>query len=184
MPGPAAFSSAGSKSLSGRAIVDIPHSLPLREFRLDAGLTLHQLAMDLDVHWDSVWSWEAGSQRPDAGHLRALVQRFNNRIDLAVAVRLFWHENIGDPCPCGCGGEKIFPNNDRAKHLYIKLPCQICGTRSTKEVVAFYKYTRRRCATGSGVANCDRYESIAKWASIGRAVAAAGDTGTKGRQNS
>jgi len=48
------------------------------------------------------------------------------RVGLTEAVKGLWSENVGDPCPCGCGGKKVLPNYEGAQHLYIDRPCAKC----------------------------------------------------------
>jgi len=70
--------------------------------------------------------WDNGSLRPRWRYMPGLAKLL--KIDLTEVVRKFWSEAVGDPCPCDCGGVKVFPNRDGAKHLYIDLPCGQCET--------------------------------------------------------
>jgi hypothetical protein len=90
-----------------------------RELRQAAGYTVVQVATLLGVPEGTVWEWNGGG-RPRWRYMPGLAQLFQK--DLAEAVRLFWCEIVGDRCGC-CGGEKIFPDDPRAIHLYVKRTC-------------------------------------------------------------
>jgi hypothetical protein len=96
-----------------------------RELRQAAGLTVVQVATLLGVPEGTVWEWNGGG-RPRWRYMPGLSQLFQK--DLAEAVRLFWGEIVGDRCRC-CGGEKIFPDDPRAIHLYVKRTCVCEGTK-------------------------------------------------------
>jgi transcriptional regulator with XRE-family HTH domain len=118
-----------------------------RELRLAAGYTLEGLAQILDVDRNTVSYWDRSRWRPSWRPMPRLAQVFG--IDPVEAVRLLWNESVGDRCPCGCSGEKVFPNRDRAKHLYIHLPCKKCGKARTFRVAQGHIELCRRCSYAS-----------------------------------
>jgi len=91
-----------------------------REARERRRFTLAQIAAALGVSLQWPRGWDRGN-RPSARFMPGLAKFFE--IDLAEAVKLFWNEILDSLCPC-CGGEKFFPDNDRAIHLYTKRTCK------------------------------------------------------------
>jgi transcriptional regulator with XRE-family HTH domain len=113
-----------------------------RELRLAAGAGTNQLAKDLGISRVSVQQWNRGESRPRWRYLRRLAEIFG--IHISEAIQRFWQECVGDPCPCGCGGEKILPDYDEAKHLYIKTSCEKCGKiRIHSQQQGHFKLCRR-----------------------------------------
>src|SRR5688500_4362043 len=104
-----------------RTLTDTVHNSTsiFRKLRLAAGYETHQaLAQQLGAPRETVTGWEHGL-RPKWRHIRALAEAFN--VKPAVCVSKLWNENVGDPCPCGCGGLRVLPKDDGAKCLGIEL---------------------------------------------------------------
>jgi DNA-binding XRE family transcriptional regulator len=115
----------------------------LRNTRTAAGFkTRASLARPVGVSTDSVSKWEGGKALPLWERVAAIADEL--KVPRSAAVEGIWKEKVGDPCPCGCGGEKVLPDpsqwpNDafpvdfdveqlrHARMLPIMLPCANCG---------------------------------------------------------
>jgi transcriptional regulator with XRE-family HTH domain len=89
------------------------------------------LAQRLGVPKGTVYQWERGSadRRPSFRPPWRLMPQIADAlaVPLPDLVEALWREKAGDPCPCGCGGTKVFPENPEARTLAIELPCAKCG---------------------------------------------------------
>jgi len=104
-----------------------------RKLRLAAGLTQAEIAKALNVPLRAkVKRWDRGG-RPRWRYMPPLARFF--KITLAEAVRLFWGEIVGSLCTCGCGGKKIFPNDDGAQVLPVSLPPCCEKTRKAPRIL-------------------------------------------------
>ena len=95
------------------------------ELRLAAGISTDQLASDLGISKNTVRQWNRSDAHPRWKYIRILSERF--KLDPSKLVELLWNETVGDPCPCGCGGDKVLPDYDEARQLYVKTICVKCG---------------------------------------------------------
>jgi DNA-binding XRE family transcriptional regulator len=113
------------------------------------------LAQRLGVPKGTVYQWERGSAapspsfRPPARLMPQIADAL--KVPLPEAIEALWKEKVGDPCPCGCGGKKVFPDPDQfpgARALVIELPCANakCGR---KRIYKRWKKSRHRklCST-------------------------------------
>ncbi len=75
----------------------------------------------------TLFDWEHGVHPPRWRHMPKVAELFH--VGLTEAVKGLWRENVGDPCPCGCGGKKILPDYEGAQHLHIDRPCAKCGEK-------------------------------------------------------
>jgi hypothetical protein len=102
----------------------------------------------LGVPKRTLQNWDAGDH-PQRRHLPKIAALFG--VELAEAVKGLWGENLGDPCPCGCGGKKVLPDFEAAHHLYIELACGECGTKRAFRSPTGQVHHRlcRRCAYAS-----------------------------------
>lgn len=125
----------------------MPMKNAFHKLRLAAGYKLRQLASILHVDRNTLARWDRGEWRPRWNHMPGLAQLFG--LDTAKAIKLFWKESVGDPCECGCGGEKVLPTKHGAKHLYIECPCKECGTARTFGVAQGHVDLCRRCSYAS-----------------------------------
>jgi DNA-binding XRE family transcriptional regulator len=122
--------------------------------RLRAGFrNADLLAQQLGVPKGTVYQWERGSAAPRPSFRppwRLMPQMADAlAVPLPDLVEALWREKAGDPCPCGCAGTKVFPENPAARTLAIELPCAKCGT---KRIHKRWKQGRHRrlcptCAT-------------------------------------
>lgn len=107
--------------------------------RLRAGFrNAASLAQRLGVSRDTILLWDRGVHRPPRELVYKIADAFKLPApDVAEAV---WEEKIGDLCPCGCGGRKVFEPPEgsvfvdadpsqlrRVRMLPIALPCAKCG---------------------------------------------------------
>lgn len=100
------------------------NTTPFRELRLAAGYkTQTALAQQLRFARRQITSWENGAQ-PIWRHIPRIAEVF--QIDQKACISKLWNENIGDPCPCGCGGTRVYPRNEGAECLGIELSCTKC----------------------------------------------------------
>jgi DNA-binding XRE family transcriptional regulator len=116
--------------------VDRSHSA-FRELRQAVGLKQSHVARVLGVSRETVAQWDAGGRPGQWRYIPELAKLLGWAME--EATRFFWHENLGDPCPCGCGGKKVIPqpitskrarqiDYNKATHLYIALRCEKCPT--------------------------------------------------------
>jgi hypothetical protein len=85
----------------------------------------------LGVPEQTFYPWLRGDARPPWKRVRQLADS-HKRLSLADLVQTFWKENVGDPCPCGCGGKKIVPEKfPKIRGLVIETPCEKCGSIRT-----------------------------------------------------
>jgi DNA-binding XRE family transcriptional regulator len=107
-------------------------SSTFRELRQQLGLQQIDVAGSLGVSRETVAHWDGGGRPGQWRYIPELAQLL--RWTIEEATRFFWHENLGDPCPCGCGGKKVIPqpissktarsiDHNKAARLYIELPC-------------------------------------------------------------
>ena len=97
----------------------------LHAARIRAGYpTVLLLAQRLGVALSQVVEWGRGPQRPMWQHIPKLAEALG--VEVSEVIKGLWLESIGDPCPCGCGGEKLLPGNPRSRKLLINLPCAYC----------------------------------------------------------
>ena len=77
-------------------------------------------------------------------------------VKLTEVITALWHESIGDPCPCGCGGTKIAPDTPRARKLLIEIPCANCGKSRTRKQGnwRFHIDQCRKCIWGAVLFRC------------------------------
>ncbi|MGH7783916.1 MAG: hypothetical protein ACREO5_08790 [Candidatus Binatia bacterium] len=98
----------------------------------------------LDVPESSFYPWLRGEARPPWAILQKIMNSFRHPgISPSDAVKRFWKESVGDPCPCGCGGKKVLPDDHpKARALAIELPCVQCGAirRYRYQSVVHYKH--------------------------------------------
>src|SRR5262249_30448050 len=96
-----------------------------REQREGAGYSQQQVADAIGVWRSTVQDWERG-RAPSLGEVRRLAQFFNT--DLDDVTQIMWRERPEDPDPCpDRRGVKIYPDNEKARHLYVKSQCENCG---------------------------------------------------------
>jgi hypothetical protein len=95
-----------------------------RELESATNLKQGDIVRALGVSRGAVAHWEQGT-RPPWHCLGGLTELF--KIDLPKVVTLLWGESVGDPCSCGCDGEKVLPNKADGQHLSTKLNCTNCG---------------------------------------------------------
>ena len=102
-----------------------------RERRLAAGYQTHEaLAQKLGVQRRKVSSWESNTQAPLWASIRAIAKAFN--VTEAECISELWGEEVGDPCPCGCGGSRVLPRSENARCLGVELPCAMCGPEAIR----------------------------------------------------
>ncbi len=81
------------------------------------------LAQRLGVPKVTLCQWERGSADASPSHRPAAQQMLKLRgalgVDLPELVNKLWREDIGDPCPCGCGGKKVFPEEFPQTHQLV-----------------------------------------------------------------
>lgn len=104
--------------------------------RVEAGFpNAASLAQQVDVPKSTVYGWERGSadRGPSSPPWRLMPQLGAIlNVTLAELVVALWKEAVGDPCPCRCGGKKVFPEQfPEARKLRIELPCVECGKKRT-----------------------------------------------------
>jgi len=80
--------------------------------------------------------WENGGV-PTYRYIPKLARAFH--IEELECIRLLWNETLGDPCECGCGGEKVRPTNPAARRLYIKSSCERCGKERTDRTGHYHR---------------------------------------------
>src|SRR3989442_1466560 len=86
--------------------------------RVRAGYkTLLSLADQIGVGLSQVVEWGRGPQRPMWQHIPKLAEAFG--LGVKEVITGVWRESVEDPCPCGCGGRKIPPDNPAARKLLI-----------------------------------------------------------------
>src|SRR5262245_48607017 len=114
------------------------------------------LAQRLKVPKVTVYQWERGSvaasptYRPPWRLMPLLAETL--AVPLPEVVEALWKETVGDPCPCGCGGTKVFPEErPEARTLAIEIPCAKCRT---KRIHKRWKTNRHRkfCPTCASTA--------------------------------
>ena len=101
-----------------------PNRSDFRALRIAAEVRTSHIAKALDISIATVRDWDSRGHRPEWRYMEPLSKIL--KIDLPEAVKSIWRERAGDRCSCGCNGENIFPNYDRAIHLYTKRTCR-CG---------------------------------------------------------
>ena len=73
----------------------------------------------------TVWAWRRRNSRPQARFIPAIAKVLGWA--LSDVVEALWGEKIGDPCPCGCGGKKVFSLKwPYTRMLAIEITCE-CG---------------------------------------------------------
>jgi hypothetical protein len=98
--------------------------------RVRAGYkTVRSLAEQLGVALSQVVEWGRGPQRPMWRHVAKLADALGASVEEVVTG--VWGESLGDPCPCGCGGKKIFPTDPTSRKLLIEVPCTACKKKRT-----------------------------------------------------
>jgi len=106
------------------AILQVPGGVG-RSPRID--LDLSPLRQRLGASKTTIYLWQRGS-RPQWRFMRRIADILT--VPLPEVVQALWRENVGDPCPCGCGGKKTFPEEfPRATTLAIEIPCAQCGLK-------------------------------------------------------
>jgi transcription elongation factor Elf1 len=65
-------------------------------------------------------------------------------IDPSAFPYLLPGERLGDPCPCGCAGVKVTPENPRARKLAVRFLCQDCGAAKLSQS-GVYSHHPLRC---------------------------------------
>jgi len=113
-----------------------------RELRERAGYAISQIANAVGVSWQSAAQWDRGG-RPRLKHMRLLASIFG--VNVLENFKVIWCEAVGDPCPCGCGGEKVLPANDEATQLDIETPCENCSHPRLYTKSAGHKRLCARC---------------------------------------
>lgn len=83
------------------------------------------LARAISAKGATVDQWGRSSRTPSWCWIEPLASAL--RLSPSEVVVGLWEETPGDPCDCGCGGEKVFPLNPSARRLLIRLPCVKCG---------------------------------------------------------
>jgi DNA-binding XRE family transcriptional regulator len=118
---------------------EVPQQIDLKNLAL--------LTQRIGVPKSTVYQWQRGRGRPPWRLMPQIADILT--VPLPHLVEALWKENVGDPCPCGCGGKKIFPEFPEARTLAIEIPCAKCGA---KRIHKRWKQSRHRklcptCAT-------------------------------------
>jgi DNA-binding XRE family transcriptional regulator len=117
----------------------VPQQIDLKNLAL--------LTQQIGVPKSTVYQWQRGRGRPPWRLMPQIADAL--AVPLPQLVEVLWMEKAGDPCPCGCAGTKVFPENPEARTLAIELPCAKCGS---KRIYKRWKQSRHRklcptCAT-------------------------------------
>src|SRR5215831_17187977 len=115
---------------------------------------LVSLTQRIGVPKSTVYQWQRGRGRPPARLIAQIADVL--AVSLSEAVEALWKETVGDPCPCGCGGTKVFPEErPEARTLAIEIPCAKCGL---KRVHKRWKESRHRKLCLRCAASVERIE--------------------------
>jgi hypothetical protein len=107
-----------------------------------------------DVPKSTVYQWQRGRGRPPWRLMRQIADVL--ALSLADAVEVLWKETVEAPCPCGCGGTKVFPEGrPKARTLAIEIPCAKCGL---KRIHKRWKKSRHRKLCLRCAASVERIE--------------------------
>src|SRR5437867_9487001 len=116
--------------------------------RVRAGYkTVRSLAERLGVALSQVVEWGRGLQKPMWQHIPKLAEALG--LEVPGVIIGMWKESLGDPCPCGCGGKKILPNDPTARKLLIEVPCGVCGKKRT-HIQGNQRFHFKLCAACAG----------------------------------
>jgi len=97
------------------------------------------------------YPWLRDEARPSWLALQKIMNVYRHHgISPLEAVKRFWGEVVGDPCPCGCTGKKVLPDDPRARTLAIELSCAQCG------VIRQYRYQKKTDRHSRLCAVCSR----------------------------
>src|SRR5437870_1968231 len=102
--------------------------------------------VELGASRTTIQPWRRGG-RPQARFMPKIAETLN--LSLVTVVEVLWREKIGDPCQCGCGGKKVFPEKfPTARKLVIEIPCAQCGLKriSKQGTRASHRKLCRKCA--------------------------------------
>jgi hypothetical protein len=115
----------------------------------------------------SFYPWLRGEYRPPWESLQKIINNCGGTgMSPLDVLKQFWRESVGDPCPCGCGGKKVLPDDPKARALAIELPCVQCGDgdirRYRYQTEGHYKLCRTCSRSNERVDRskftCDGYE--------------------------